>query len=455
MDRKTLIAGGVFAALALVAFVTLRKPEKGDRTGESPRPVPKLAAGDFDTLEVTKTGVTAVVKKDGGSYKVTAPVAYAADQESAKQAFEAIEKLDFDGIVTDQKSKHEEFEVGASGVRVVAKKADKTVLDLRVGKAMSNVTMTRVEGKDEVWKALGMLSAQFDRSASDWRDKSITTFDEKDAEKIEVVSKTGGKITLTKPSTPDAAAADSEWKVIESTANVNPLDKSVASGIISALYAWKTNDFADTAKPEETGLADPATKITVHLKGGKKTTVLVGNKKGEEDFYVKTEDKPQVFLVKKYSLERVNKRPVEFRDKTICNLTDTEVMELAVARDKDAFTLLKQSGKSGDDAWKAVKPAGFALDGSKVTPMIGAFRDLKATTFAEDNSPKATGLAKPTATISARSNIKSNHCVLKVGAESSDKQSVFVAKAGAPDVFVAPKWSLDRVLVKLDDIKKK
>ena len=51
--------------------------------------------------------------------------------------------------------------------------------------------------------------------------------------------------------------------------------------------------------------------------------MLIGKKKGEEDFYVKRADAPQVFLVKKYNLERINKRPIEFRDKTICNLATT------------------------------------------------------------------------------------------------------------------------------------
>jgi len=236
---------------------------------------------------------------------------------------------------------------------------------------------------------------------------------------------------------------------------VEPFDKSVASGIVSALYAWKANDFADDAKPADTGLDAPETTITVGLKGGKKVTVLVGKKKGEEDYYVKTAENPQVFLVKKYNLERINKRPVEFRDKTVCNLNEGEIVEVAVNRDKDAFTLVKQAGKTGDDAWKVTKPAGVTLDTSKVNAIVSAFKDWKATSFAEDNSAKATGLVKPSATISAKSNVKGSGCVLKVGAELSDKQNSYVEKAGSPDVFTVPKWSLDRVLVKVDDLKKK
>lgn len=455
MNRKTLIAGVVFVGLLVLAIVVMRSPEKGERTGQGPRPVAKLNPGDFDTLEVTKDDKTTVIKRDGAQYKVTAPVAYAADQDGAKQAFEALEKLEFGSFfATDQPAKHDEHEVGAKGLRVVAKKGDKPVADLRVGKTANNTTMVRVEGKNEVWPAVGFLKYQFDKDSAAWRDKSIATFEEKDAEKIEIATKSGSRIVLAKPAAKDGGAGGAEWQLVESTERLDPLDKSVAPGIISGLYSWKANDFADDAKPADTGLDAPANTVTVHLTGGKKVSVLIGNKKGEDDYYVKTADNPQVYLVKKYNLERVNKRPIEFRDKTVCNLTDSEITEVQVSRGSDSYTLVKDPKKSGDDAWKATKPA-MTLDTSKVNPIASAFREWKASTFAEDSSPQATGLAKPQATIVARSNVKGSGCVLKVGAETSDKQNVFMATATSKDVYVVPKWTVDRILVKVDDLKKK
>ena len=101
---------------------------------------------------------------------------------------------------------------------------------------------------------------------------------------------------------------------------VEPFDKTVANGMASQLASWKTNEFVDGAKPEETGLASPELTVTVGLRNGKQQTVLVGKKKGDDDYYVKLADSPQVFLVKKYNIDRVNKRPIEFRDKTLCNI---------------------------------------------------------------------------------------------------------------------------------------
>ena len=124
--------------------------------------------------------------------------------------------------------------------------------------------------------------------------------------------------------------------------------------------------------------------------------------------------------------------------------------EVAVTHDKDSFTLAKQ----GKD-WKATKPTGFTAEDSKVSTITGAFSEWKAQSFAEDSSPKATGLAKPTATISTKSSVKGHACQLKIGSETGDKSNYYVQVDNQPDVVTVAKWSVDRILVKLDDLKKK
>jgi hypothetical protein len=456
MNRKTLTALGVLAVLSLIAFFALRSPEKGERRGERPRPIAKLKTGDFDTIEVSRAKLTTVIHKEGGKFKVVSPTPYPADENAAKQAFDALEKLEFGDVVTDQKAKQLEFEVDeANGLHVVAKNGNLVVADLMVGKALGAGTMVRPTGKDEVWQANGSIRFNFDKPPADWRDKSITTFAPADVEAVHVKSRTGGAITLKKAAAKDGtktppAGADL-WTVADSSVTIPKLDDSVPASLVSTMSSWKTNDFADDVKPEQAGLADPALTVTVTLKGGKAVGVLVGNKKSEDDFYVKSADAPQIFLVKKYSIEHVNKRPIDFRDKTLCDISDADLNEVAVSHGADSYTLAK-SGSGGAATWKAIKPAKTELDATKVPPITGAFKAWKATGFAEDPSPKATGLAKPRATILAKS--KGATCTVKIGDESKDKQSAFVQLGGAPDVYTVAKWSIDRVLVKVSDIKK-
>jgi len=44
---------------------------------------------------------------------------------------------------------------------------------------------------------------------------------------------------------------------------------------------------------------------------------------------------------------------------------------------------------------------------------------------------------------------------LKVGAETSDKNNVYMMANSQPDIFVVPKWAIDRIAVKLDEVKAK
>ncbi len=311
--------------------------------------------------------------------------------------------------------------------------------------------MVRVPGKDDIWQANGSIRFTFDKGDADWRDKSITTFVAADAETIDIKSKTGGSIELKKSQKKadgKSAGASDDWTVATSTVPIPKLDTSAAGSLISALAGWKTNEFGDNVKPEVSALNDPALTITVTLKGGKKVTALVGNKKTDDEFYVKNGESPQVFVVKKWSVEHINKRPIDFRDKTICDIDAADLSEVAVTRGAESYTIVK----SGKD-WKATKPAKTELDPNKITPIAGAFKAWKATGFADDpSSLKAGGLVKPQATIVAKS--KAATCTLKIGDASKDKQSYFVQAGNAPDVFTVAKWSADRILVKVADIKK-
>jgi len=448
MNRKTLMSLAVFAVLGVGTYFALRGPEKGDRTGDKPRPVAKVAPGDVDTLEVTRNGTTTVLKKDGAKYKVVSPVAYAADDAVVKSAFETIEKLEFSNLVTEQKTRQAEFEVeDAKAIHVVAKgpkASGGAVVDLLVGKTSGSGTMVRPSGKDEIWEASGSVRYTFDKAPADWRDKSITTFSMTDAEKIDVKAKDGSKIALKKNG--------EKWEVAEASLKVEKLDDTVPSGLVSALATFKANDFADAAKPPETGLDMPALTVTVGLKGGKSAALLVGNKKTDDDFYVKAADKPQIFLVKKYNVERVNKRPIDFRDKTLCNVADADLGDVSVtSSEKDRSYAISKSGSD----WKASKPAKLDLDSSKVTPIAGAFKEWKAQSYSEDSAPGVTGLDKPKAVIAAKSKKgAAESCTIKIGNETKDKQSYYAQIAKGPDVLLVPKWSVDRILVKPDDLKK-
>src|SRR5262249_22843623 len=151
----------------------------------------------------------------------------------------ALEKLEFGDVVTEQKSKHAEFEVDDKGIKVAVKKGSATVADLIIGKSMGANTLVRLPNKDEVWQGLGSFRYNFDRDTTNWRDKTIVKVDQADVEKIEVKGKDGGSVVAKKDG--------DKWTVAESSLPIPKLDNTVPAGIVSALASWTTNDFADKA----------------------------------------------------------------------------------------------------------------------------------------------------------------------------------------------------------------
>ena len=369
MNKKTLTALGAFVVLAIIALVTLRQPEKGERASDHPRPIPALSPAEITTLDVTKGGVTTTLKNEGGIYKMTAPGSYPVDQATAKSAFEALGKMDITDLVTQQDAKQAEFEVDdKSGVRLVAKHDGKVLADLIVGKSVGAGTMVRPSGTNDVWRASGITKFVFDKGPPDWRDKSITTFPAADVEKLDVVAKDGAKISLKKTGTKQGN--EDKWEVVSSTVKIDTLDNSVPNGMVQTLSNWKASDFLNgvnptvAAEPSLAGLAPPALTVTVGLKGGKSVVALLGSKRGDDELFVKKADAPQVFVVKKYGVEKINKRPIEFRDKTLCDLAAADLTEISVAAGDKSYTLVK----NGND-WKATKPPKLEVDATKVTPI--------------------------------------------------------------------------------------
>ena len=255
---------------------------------------------------------------------------------------------------------------------MVAKHDGKVLADFIVGKAMGTGTMVRPAGSNDVWRASGITKFIFDKGPRDWRDKGIITFPPADAEKLDIVSKDGAKISLKKTGT--KAGNEDKWDVVSSSVKIDKLDNAVPNGIVLGARQLEDERLRRRRHAGAAGLDAPALTVTVGLKGGKSVTALVGGKKEatDEDTYVKKADAPQIFLVKKFNLDRVDKRPIEFRDKTLCDRRPPTSPRSRSAHGDKSYTLVK----SGSD-WKATKPPSWRSIRRKVTPIAGGVQGLE------------------------------------------------------------------------------
>jgi len=420
--------------MSALAAVVLRRPG----TGEGPPDAPRLGAGKLAVLEVQRRGATTRLERAGEGYRVTAPVRYPAADAAARAAFHALEELEPIAIVTDRPARFASLEVDdGKGVRLRA-----GGLDLVIGKIVADGTMVRLRGRsgrDEVWRVEGDLRAIFDKSPSDWRDRTVTAFAPADAREIGIATSDGAQVVVRR------GDGQGPWTVARSSLPIAALDQQVANDVVATLSSLNASEFADGATANDSGLDAPSATVTVALAGGGKQVLLLGRGAGKDDRFVKTADGQQVFLIKQFNADRAAPRPIQFRTKMLCDISDRDVVEIAVDDGRDSYRVVK----AGDGTWKARRPAGLAVASSRVAPFAAVFRGWRAPEVAEAPPPGA--LARPWATISARS--EDARCTVTVGSAASGRDGYFVKTAGSPDIYFVPKWMIERITVPLDKLR--
>ena len=452
MEKRTLYALIAVVALGAVAFAVMRAPEKGQRQGPPPRPIAEVKPVDVSRLELTndKQEKTVLEKTSATEWRVKQPGDWKADQQGVKQVLDGLEKLQFHDTASENADKHDELGVAeGKGARLVAKDvAGKTLADLFIGKSVGGYTMVRVAGKNEVWQAGGLYPYVVGRAPAGWRDHAIFEFAADDVERLGVEAP-GSKLVLEKlaPADKDAAKAgvDTKWKVVEASGNAPKADDLLDDGQVNAVVQGLSNlhaaDFADDKQLAEVKGAGAALTVSATVKG-KLHTLYVGAEKGE-DVYVATPDSSTVYTIKKYSLDHIAKKPIDYRDKTIVKAKEADLASVDITDAGETSTLTQ--GKDG--SWTLAKGS---ADPAKVKPAISAFDKFQASSFADEKDPSKLGLSKPRG--QAVLHLKNKSAVtIKVGATTKDGD-YYVQKVGTPEVYLVKKYAVDRWLKKTAEL---
>ena len=254
MNRKTLSPSPRSPASDSSRSSRSRRPKRASGPATTPAR-PAAEHRRHRHLEVTKDGATTTIKNEGGKYKVTAPVAYAADEAAAKAAFEALGKMDVTDLVTEQKASRPSSRSTTSPASTWSprRRTARSWPTSSSARSTGPGTMVRPSGKNDVWQATRHLQVTpFDKAPADWRDKSITTFTaDRRREARRRQPRTAPSSRSRRPA-PRRAARTSGTS--SSSVKIDKLDNSVPNGIVSSLSSWKANDFADGAKPADAGL---------------------------------------------------------------------------------------------------------------------------------------------------------------------------------------------------------
>ncbi|MBI2894649.1 MAG: DUF4340 domain-containing protein [Deltaproteobacteria bacterium] len=299
MKKNRIFIGlGVLAALLVALYASSR--EKAPERFRSP--FDKVKLEDVDSLQIQRADddQPTVMKREGESWRVVAPIEGPADGRAVKTALEKLRDLEVVDLASESGEAHVSLEVDEEhAVHVIAKKGERVLADLLVGAFKSSFTMIRRPGRDPTYRATGSIKYVFNKALKDWRDRVIFDLEAEKFARVEFHSSNG-----------DFAfnRGDGDWAVDGPT--IPEFDFHKVSSIVTSLAKLRATDFAEpTVTREQAGLGDGASTVRIRLKeNGGELTLRIGasHMSGtQEQFYCQREGVDTIFLISKYLANRL------------------------------------------------------------------------------------------------------------------------------------------------------
>lgn len=456
MDKKTLIALAAFIGLGGLAYFVLNQPQKAERVGKKKKPLPVITKGSYDSIAITGSGRSLLLKKKDTQWKIVKPIHYLADDYAVEAVMNKLEKLDFGDLVSKRKDRFSHFGLDEKqAIHIVLSHKKETIADFYLGKHIEGFTMFRRAQKEEVWQAIGALRSTFDKALRLWRNRKILALK---PDKITSLTFSKGEQKLLTHRKDDK----SPWQIVNSPKPFETLDQTYLSATLSTLTSFVSDDFADHTQPQAAGFDPPAGKLDIKT-ASKSYALEFGKIKGKDKRFVRLVGNPQIYLVNIHTTNKVFASLLDLKDKTIFNFDPKNVIEYSVIQyptaapkelqQHSAANLLKAEDvilrKKGSD-WFGRRIKGNKekkLNSQiKLKQALKTLSKLKAKAFSTQ-SIDALGLKKPGWKISLRFQNKKTPALSFIVGSESENFARALKVDGREDIYLVAKYALDQILI--------
>jgi len=258
------------------------------------------------------------MKRVGATWKITSPIDFPANAGYVKTLIEKAAGLEFESLITTNKEKYANFELGDSAAYVEIGKDGGKIDKFYCGKPSETYTHTymRREGSDEVWLVSGSPRSSFSRQPNDWRDKKVLELDktmiqrillkfpDETVELVRNISSPGQDTTL--------KGADTSWTVHPAKGEpFKPVDKEF-NRIMNTVCKMNSIDFLDAGKDTMPDMSRPEFSIEVFLEGNQHEQLdFMPRKDGDGSRWLgrKNGNEKTIYVIYQSSVKNLMKRP--------------------------------------------------------------------------------------------------------------------------------------------------
>ena len=422
--RSTILLVAVLAGLgAYIYFVTWKLPEGGATDAKK---LEKVFAGyEADKVEEIKVmsaaGDATTLRKEGGVWKLTQPIAAKADESEVSGITTALGQIEVSRVIDENPTNLNDYGLSNPRIQIDFKAAgDTDYKKLLVGDKSptgSDIFAKRNDDK-QVFLIPSFQETSVNRTTFDLREKSVLKFDREKVDGIDVTS--SGK-TLT------VAKEGGDWKITKPVQT--KADFGSVEGLVGRLQSVQMKSIVADNPPaadlKKYGLDKP--EATVNLSAGStravESALLDDLKKSADDYRRK-----DVFEFRPFNANRIE---MTRNDQTV-------VLER-----------VKGQGENAPDTWRRVTPSAKDVERDKSDSLLSKLSNIRAASFVE--STAKTGLDKPALTVSVKFDDGKKEEKVTFGQAGSD---VYVSRPGEPGAAKIDAADFNDAIKSLDELSK-
>jgi hypothetical protein len=308
-EHRIYVALGLLAALGGGVYLT-QKDQKAEETkhvvGAASVNLPEMRLPADDVDKITKIEIknadkgSVTLEKVGADWRMKKPVDYPANAANVKTLLDNLKEVKGKEQIDSGSTAFAEYGVDdAKAVKVTLYKGADKGIELFFGKSGGRGQMARKTGQDGVFAVSGYSAYLYTREVKNWRDTTITKFEEDKPTKVEIENE-NGRFVFTKDGDAWTAKAKGTGKD-DKLEKIERFDEAKVKDMLRAFKALAADDFADDKGDADTGLDKPAAKIVITLKDGEPVKLNVGKTSSGDSRFLRKEGTPQVFTISSWS----------------------------------------------------------------------------------------------------------------------------------------------------------
>jgi hypothetical protein len=435
IKKSTLIVMVCALTLAGGYYLLNWRNQKAEKsTTETYKPAFVVQASDVTTLTVTrpvKPESPAIrLDKTGGNWKIAQPVDTSADGSVVDQSLDNLTSARITQTEPYAPDRLKAYGLDPPKILVELQLKNGTKHALQIGDKVfdGSSVYAIVDGAKSVSVLPDSVLTSTDKGVDDWRDHTV----------LHITSTQVPSFTLNNPSG-DMALSKTKDQWTFTKPSQTRADQDSVDGLLTAIQNAKFTNVA-SEKAEDLGkygLASPSVNITASDDTGKRFTLLVGKKDGN-DYFARDASRPTIFHVNSDLYTQLTKTFGELRDKKVLHIDATNISRIEIHDDHGTIV-----ASSKGDAWTIESPDAQKGKKAASAKIFDPLSGLHADQIIDRPSGDLTGkLAKPAIEITLTDKNKMT-TTLRMSKPSGD--AVYAQSSESPSVYKLKKQDFDNL----------